>query len=722
VNRLALFGCLIILAVVTLAGRLQAGNGDSYLNYLRGLTEERAGHITEALAQYEKVVQQDPQALEVYRDIAQLNLRLGQSDAALRAAEKIRDLAPNDPSSFLFLGNVQVAQGNLAKAAESYERALKLDPKNVRALENLGNYYGILDPLKALSYYQRYLELDPNDAEVHFQIGLVHQKTGNFKEAIRYYEKARELEPQQPAPVLALAELYELQKSTVQAIGAYTDAATLQPRNAIIYIRLGHLYYQNQQWDDAYSAFQNARSLQPQDAPIHYWLARVSEERKQWSEAAKFAARAYELSHDPQFMPLTAYYLTLERRLPEAVKWLERARRNDPNNPNTLLFLGMNYLELDKPKKAREALVHGVARHPDDAQLRFQLGIAEDRLGHFTDAVDQFQAVLKIDPKNAAAMNYLGYSFADRGIQLPEAEKLLRQAVAIEPENGAFLDSLGWLRYKQGDLHEAIKLLENAAKRAPDVLIFDHLGQAYAGIQDFEKATEAWTRALALDPGNAAIRKRRDDASSHLRSGTDQRRTLKRIEGNFRQVMNLRGGLLVNGRWKKKPVKVRGRLYFLRPGHLIVELNGLGAAPVARIDLEEGHVRIDPPEYSDLLPGLSAESLGLLTALFSGDLIASFDHPDVQMQTLSKQIQFSATDGARLLVNLEQGLLSEVYRPNQSGGTDVLSISEYALEDGLWLPKRIQWKNSSQAWNATLIFSNWLLNDPANEQVLHKAQ
>src|SRR5690242_607333 len=156
-----------------LVSSLHAAN-DSYYYYLRGLMEERAGHPNKALEAYEKVVQEDPQALEAFRDIAQLRLQMGQPEEALRAAEHVKDLAPKDPSSFLFLGNVHVAQGNLAKAAESYEEALKLDPKNLRALENLGNYYAILEPDKALSYYQRYIDIDPRDPDVFFQMGLVH--------------------------------------------------------------------------------------------------------------------------------------------------------------------------------------------------------------------------------------------------------------------------------------------------------------------------------------------------------------------------------------------------------------------------------------------------------------------------------------------------------------------------------------------------------------------
>ena len=315
-------------------------------------------------------------------------------------------------------------------------------------------------------------------------------------------------------------------------------------------------------------------------------------------------------------------------------------------------------------------------------------------------------------------MNYLGYSFADRGIRLDEAEKLLRQAVALEPENGAFLDSLGWLRFKQGESRDAVKILEAAAQRAPDVLIFDHLAQAYVSVHEHAKAADMWTRALTLDPKNAALRKKRDEAARQSAAGSDQRGTLKRIEENFRQVMNARGAIALNGRWQGRSGKARGHLTFLRPRQLVFELNGWGPAPAVRLFLEDDRLRIEPENAAQAAPALSRESLQLLADFFSGELVASFDRPELKIEKTEKEVRFTLPDGRFLAVSATQGLIVAMKMPNASGGTDTVTISEYALEDGLWLPKRMRWENAGQAWNAGLTFSKWALNDPANEQVL----
>jgi tetratricopeptide (TPR) repeat protein len=713
--------CMVVLALGTLRPPAVEAS-ETYLTYLSGLIEERAGHNAKALEKYQEVVKKDPQAIEVYRDIAQVNLRIGQADAALRAAERVRDLAPKDPASFIFLGNVRVAQGNLAKAAEAYEQALQLDPRNLQALENLANYYAILEPQKAISYYQRYSAIDPNEGEIYFQLGLLYQKLTDMKKAEASYQKSIEVEPQQVAPHLALAELYEVQMSTPSAINQYSAALAIEPHNIVVFMRLGHLYYETKQWDEAYGEFQNARSLEPKDASVYYWLARVCEERRQWTEAATHAKKAYDLSKDFQFLPLTAYYLTLNRQVPEAVKWLEKARRLEPDNQNVLLFLGMDYLDLNKLKKAREILVHGVARYPDDPQLRFQLGMAEDRLGHYDDAQLQFQSVLSVDPKNAAAMNYLGYSWAERGIKLEEAEKLLRQAVALEPASGAYLDSLGWVRFKRGDSREAITFLQQAAALTPDALIFEHLGDVCAAGNDLVHASDAWSKAAALDPQNTSVKRKLNDSASRMIAAADPKKSLKKAEGNLRQTSDLHSVVRVSGTWKYHPLEVGAHFSYQRPDEIALAVDTPAGAqgPSVRVNAAN-EVQVAPAAYAERVKGLPLGTLGMLPRFFSGALTASFDQPEVQISTSAAGIHYVNAAHDEAWIDPQRGVVTRYQQQNPNGGRDDFQITAYQFVEGLWLPETIRVRNDAQRWGADLHFSHWAINESTAASVSQSA-
>jgi tetratricopeptide (TPR) repeat protein len=124
--------------------------------------------------------------------------------------------------------------------------------------------------------------------------------------------------------------------------------------------------------------------------------------------------------------------------------------------------------------------------------------------------------ILAVEPGNANALNYLGYLLATRGERLDEAISLVRRALEADPDNGAYLDSLGWAYFKRGDLDEAEKYLLAAAERLPDNSeIQDHLGDMHARRGRLREAISAWMRALAgdgQDVDKAVIQGKIDDA------------------------------------------------------------------------------------------------------------------------------------------------------------------------------------------------------------------
>jgi Flp pilus assembly protein TadD len=144
---------------------------------------------------------------------------------------------------------------------------------------------------------------------------------------------------------------------------------------------------------------------------------------------------------------------------------------------------------------AREAST----RFPDSSEALFRLGSALERTGAMGEAEKAFQRILQERPNDSATQNYLGYMWADRGIRLEEARELLEKAVAREPRNGAYLDSLGWVYFRLGRLEKAQTLLAEAKQREPDdPTIEEHLGDLSERQGDISKAIAHWERALEL--------------------------------------------------------------------------------------------------------------------------------------------------------------------------------------------------------------------------------
>jgi tetratricopeptide (TPR) repeat protein len=144
---------------------------------------------------------------------------------------------------------------------------------------------------------------------------------------------------------------------------------------------------------------------------------------------------------------------------------------------------------------AREAST----RFPESSEVLFRLGSSLERSGASGEAEKIFQKLLERRPNDSATQNYLGYMWADKGIRLEEARELLEKAVAREPRNGAYLDSLGWVYFRLGRLEKAEGLLAAAREQDPDdPTIEEHLGDLFERQGDVRKAAAHWERALEL--------------------------------------------------------------------------------------------------------------------------------------------------------------------------------------------------------------------------------
>ena len=134
---------------------------------------------------------------------------------------------------------------------------------------------------------------------------------------------------------------------------------------------------------------------------------------------------------------------------------------------------------------------------PTRVDLLFALGMAHERLGQLEQSETAFRGVLELNPDDSRTLNYLGYTWTEQGTNLEEALVLIERAVALEPRNGAYLDSLGWAYYQLARYEEARHPLETAAVLVPDdPTILEHMGDLYLALADREKALRLYRRAM----------------------------------------------------------------------------------------------------------------------------------------------------------------------------------------------------------------------------------
>jgi tetratricopeptide (TPR) repeat protein len=160
----------------------------------------------------------------------------------------------------------------------------------------------------------------------------------------------------------------------------------------------------------------------------------------------------------------------------------------------------------------------------------FMRGAGLERQKKYDQSEAAFRKALELNPKDAGALNYLGYMLADRNVRLEEAYDLIKRAVDLEPENGAYLDSLGWVYFRQGKLDDARGLLERALERMPDPTVHDHLGDVYLKLGKTKEAIAQWQDSLRefqkgtrqeADPEEmASVNRKLDEAQAKLAAET----------------------------------------------------------------------------------------------------------------------------------------------------------------------------------------------------------
>lgn len=582
-RRLALSALLLLSGAAPAAASAKA----SYLHYLKALLLSGQGSLPEALREYEAALALDPQSAFVYQQAAELALEMGLTDRAKELAQRFARLEPKNPQAHLLVGNVLWASGDGAGSQAAFETALKLKPGWTEALFALAGLLGAQSPEKSKARFEQYLQAGgENPAEAHYQVALIDQKAGRAAEAERRLRAAVEAEPDHMQARFALAQSYEMRRDTEAAIGAYLELLARDPSNAGLATRLGELYYLTDRRESARAMFTRAKTASPGDPAACLWLSLMAEEDRDFDAAAATLKESSAIGKDPSVDLRLSYYLTQAERLPEAVTALERAHARWPENQEIAYFLALGYDDLKRPRQAIDTMRKVVAARPEHRDARFQLGAFLEKAGEMTAAEAQFREILRVFPDDAPSLNYLGYSFADRGIKLEEAEALAARASAIDPDNGAYLDSLAWARFKLGRREQARADLEKAARMMPeDGTIWDHLGDVYEVFGDTTAAWEAWTLASALsaEPGaSAAKAEALEKRMGPERTGELSAALLKRRRG---ELSSFGGPCAIEGKVGARELRLAGMLQYRAPRDLTVEVLGPLFTPVFRAAL-----------------------------------------------------------------------------------------------------------------------------------------
>jgi hypothetical protein len=335
-----------------------------------------------------------------------------------------------------------------------------------------------------------------------------------------------------------------------------------------------------------------------------------------------------------------------------------------------------------------------------------------DQLKKFSRAEPHLVRAVELSPDHAVALNYLGYSWADRGKNLEQALAYIQRAVAQEPDNGAFLDSLGWAYFKLGRLKEAETALGRAVHLLEDAVLWEHYGDVLAKLGKTQEAVRAWQEGLLLDPDRPGLLQRMEGQNAAVQPLTAARTLLKRVEGNFRQMRSLTAFVQAEGEVPGRLFQAKGALYYARPRLFRFEFLGPFFVPQSLLIQNSGGLHWRPSE-PPLGPTDGAEErwLRLFGDILSGDLIRRFDAPEVQVKQKGSRLTYTADFGEMEIDARDKVLVRLLWNAEDPSkpALEFLFRSHRQVE-GLLLPAEVEGRALDKTWRLSLSLKGFKVN------------
>ncbi len=645
------FGFFLFLVPLCLLTFLPLGatpNRSSESHYVAALLEQYRHNPHWALKEYGLALKQDSSSAFLANAGTSAALEAGNLAQARAWAEKAISISSSSAESYRLLGRVLWAQNDLPQAEAAFRKSLFLDPMSSDAVYALAALTALHSFDEAEKILKQFALLNSDDAsDTYFQIAEIEFKQNHLRRAIKYLKRSIRADPDSDSipSRYALAQAYEQEYSTASAINEYKTIIPFEPRNAKLLDHIAEIYSLENNWPAARDFFNRSLAVDIHDPEANYWMSVHSEKKKDFFSAIHYLESSSALPNDLYLNLELSYDYTRVNDTKGAVAVLEKARKTWPKDGTLFFSLALGLEDLKKYKSAIEVLKAGLKANPTDKDMLYELGSVLDKMNDVSGSEKAFQTLLKESPNDADALNYLGYELAQRGIKLKEAESLVKKAISLNPDNGAYQDSLGWVYYREGFFHRARNQAFAALEKFPeDKEIWAHLSDIETALK---KPKEAWVAmkmsAAFTSHGDAAKKKldQMDKKLSHQEIGEYFLSYFSLLNDDISGFASAcRFGLNVFGH----PVSFQASCSFHAASDFSIEVMGpmfssLFDMEVSSGSFSMGKITIKGIPYSNARRA-SRQALGMIADYFSGapfldrsaKYVRSFGHASVRTQ------------------------------------------------------------------------------------------
>jgi len=476
------------------------------------------GRMAEALAAYERAAAKDPDSAFLERKLAEALMRQNRLAEGLAHAERAHQLAPDDSRTRIFLGQLyrlkrdpEAAEGVLLDEAgeprgadaaallyETYvdsgrgEDALAMaewlfesDFGSTRARLSLAAAYDLLKrPIESERVLREALEADPDDLTLYVALARSRRERSDFEGEAAIYREILDLNPGHHAALVALSDAQIKAEDRRGAMKTLEEIESHHPGDLRSTVRLAFIYYEERRYAEAVERFERVVAETPEEWEVVLFLG-IAQRRTGDASAAIDTFKSIPVTSDNFADARTQVAALHERyeRYTEAHAEIEKSYSVKPSRD--LALYGATLRAKAGDFDGAVAQLEGMLSHkPEDDELLYNLGVVYGEADLLDESIGYMRRAIEANPDNASALNYIGYTWAERGINLDEAESLIARAVDLRPKDGYIADSLGWVYDLTGG----------------DPVVSEHLGDTYLLLDDKTRALDRFEEAMRLEP------------------------------------------------------------------------------------------------------------------------------------------------------------------------------------------------------------------------------
>lgn len=473
-----------------------------------GRLDKVAQNTVDAEKAYNKALAIDPENEDALTGLAMIHADRGEND---QAADILKKLAEKNPSqkSLRALGTAYEQMKEFGLAAQSLRRALELNPPDAADLkrEIAQDLMFARDYDGSLKIYQELVGEEPDDAGSYLRMSQIYREKHDFANARKMSEKAKSLEPGNLDIRFNDVGILEAEGKQAEAIQALKDILSSTARRNYsqadkqvrveLLGRLGVMYRAADQTDQAVDTFRQIADLDPERAPgISAEIVETYRAAKEYPKAEDEASAALKKWPNDRGVHLTHAMILAEMGKVDAAASEVKKQLDGKQDRETYFTLAQVYekgRKFDEEAKALDQMEKLSQTKEEKEAAWFARGAMLEKAKKVEASEAEFRKILAENPDRPDVLNYLGYMLADRNQRLNDALDMITKAVNADPNNPAYLDSLGWVYYKLGRVPEAEATLRKAVDGQPrDPTMRDHLGDVLMRASKVKEAVAQW--------------------------------------------------------------------------------------------------------------------------------------------------------------------------------------------------------------------------------------